>query len=411
MGRIKIALNDEIPALEFYKSTLAEFENSIAQLDSYDDILKLFISIIGSFPPALISRIDSQQIEVYRTRVVDELKEDISQPDTFSYCRDISKVEKGRANLKGFPVFYGSSCEDTSIRECSNKISVGQNVYISKWRIKKKSKCNALMLIFDESIKHLGIDHMNYNERIINNFKNNLLIYSHDKQDAITYFMTTVGNYFIRNSHKLSSFLAHYSLYNSYTNNPYPIDFIVYPSLKANHANFNLAIKPEFVDNEMELVEVTNVTIKEFTGDGTYSALIKIGKSILGKLQWYYLKLLPDLMKIKKLLFCYNNQWHSLAENNEELSFRFHHRIFTFKELRDILIPIYFNRMVPECMKKINRENAYELKKLNFEFTLRDGSLEISYRNIEYRISAIWIILEYKLIDVEINENEIQSTS
>ena len=223
---------------------------------SYEHLLTYFNGI--SMPYWLIVGVDPGHY-IYRAR--------ISGKDNFKHISELSynrnPKQFGRANPPGSGVFYGSlaTTEDeepivtlfTELPEISpNLKSEGQiDITFGKWEIRQK--LFAILMLF----------HNDYIEK------------HHHFQPTINTYIENAFPKYLRNdeSYKLLELIAaeyakpsngdndNYKISAAYFDAmrkrfPRHIDAIIYPSVKCEGENFNIAITPEAVKNKLSLTKV-----------------------------------------------------------------------------------------------------------------------------------------------------------
>ena len=108
-------------------------------------------------------------------------------------------------------------------------------------------------------------------------FKQISQTYSENRQEALKYINNKLSKYFLSDNYNISSFLGHYILYDSRNSFPLKADAIMYPSIQAGLNNFNLAIHPDFVKNNLQLIQVQKVKFKHFEENASKLILLKTG--------------------------------------------------------------------------------------------------------------------------------------
>ncbi|MFN3445764.1 MAG: RES family NAD+ phosphorylase, partial [Bacteroidia bacterium] len=295
--------NNDLPSLSFYQKAFEKFDCLIENIEDYKLLQDAFIEAFNTHPPICLSKSSYEDLHFYRARAIDTSKEDITQFRTFSYNPNKSAVIQGRSNIQGHPVFYGALSEATAICESSDKIEEGQELFISKWCIKKEKNYGFVNLIFNNE-PILGEMVYSFNKHRLDRMKKMFDMYEEEKKAALQLFLTGVSNFFLRDNYKASSFLGHYYLYDEVTNlDNFKADLIIYPSVKSKYNSFNIAIRPDFVDSSMELMEVKKIRVNKFDdGGGAHVSLLNTGTPKNGKIQWYKNRvLLPENMRIKRM--------------------------------------------------------------------------------------------------------------
>lgn len=403
----RVAKNDEIPTLEFYQRAFNKFRKKIRNLSEYEDIKNAFVSSFDVYPPiGLVPNVSvDSDMYVYRARLIDTLTEDITAINTYSYNHNKSQVKIGRANLEGFPVFYGAVSQDTAIRE--TKVTHNDNpiLYISKWRLAKGKKISTVNFIFDDSkiglVEHTKSFNMAREERM----KEMLNIYSSDKQEAFMYLFKEVGNIFFDEDYKISSFLAHYYLYEGKEKFQYDIDLILYPSIQSNYQGFNFAINPDFADRCLELVEVQKIRLKEYEkSGGSHIELLNTGRlDSSGKVEWFDVVLNSDNMQINRLGICAKGLQGKPVPIDVNTRVLFDGIEQSLEELMKSLIPMYFDEISESCWKGIDPDNIYGKHEIDIDLELEDGLMRIGLEE-DITVSNLLLNIHYFLINEKIKK-------
>lgn len=113
---------------------------------SFEEIKSVFLSTLGGIPLAGLTF--SLNTPIYRARILDFSKEDVSKPSTFSYP-PANYSKRGRANLDGYSVFYGSAGVAATFHEL--KCQPKDSVYIGKWTLAKNTTAVAAIFLFDNT--------------------------------------------------------------------------------------------------------------------------------------------------------------------------------------------------------------------------------------------------------------------
>ncbi len=244
------------------------------------------IQIILSAPLVL-----NESMCIYRGRLADDIgkNEDLSNPATFSYVpialNKDGLPKMGRANYKGQSIFYASVQMKTNFKEISKNSSIGDEAYMAKWKLKPNSNLrlyrtipawgintdkepNSLFTITDPNIvnSELGI----YLKRL------GYIMISNEgigKYLASSYIANCI---YSANGYAIDSVGNKYEVY---------YDGIVYPSVAAGETEeINIALKPEFVDKNLELEWVIKGRLAPDMRSVKYE---KIGINEKGIIVWY----------------------------------------------------------------------------------------------------------------------------
>lgn len=201
-----------------------------------------------------------------------------ARPDNVSDGKDISPsefgcapahiVQKGRCNLKGKPVFYGSESENVAVNEVM--IPDGECYYMSMWRSRNNFPKYANFM-FDENSTNDRIKEIyEHRKEVILKMDFNSVM---GKNEAL-WLINRITDLFLDKSHSFSSAFAHDAIYGR------GLDGIEYPDVKTKNC-FNFALSPSFA-KKLELVGVTynrRISESEYIG-------IKFGTVVDGTIVW-----------------------------------------------------------------------------------------------------------------------------
>jgi hypothetical protein len=365
----------------------------------YETIKKEYFNNL-KFLPNLLSPEGKWGSFLYRASIVDEEKLDITDIDTFSFPKPIYCTSKGRCNLKNFPVFYASIDIDTALREKRKNndkpLEKGDTVYISYWKLKEHINIKYAQFIFSNNIE-LGTLIKQLNES--NHSKLEILshCYSNEKQESFKYLNNKLSDFFLSNNYNLSSFISHNILYENSKDAPIKADAILYPSLQAGYNSLNLAIHPDFVINNLELVRVNKINFIEFVNKGAFATLEQVGipdKS--KKIVWNSLFFSFDKSDIVDIEIMFDNEPdENLFSDNDE---------FYFQNKRELLPNIVWH-LIEQNKSKIfsllsnlseepNETMIYQ-KTLFFELT--DKLVVLLQNNTTHKVFCLKITFNYKI--------------
>lgn len=236
----------------------------------------------------------NDSISLYRSRLAKDIDkdEDLSDPATFSYVPLTMNKEgfpkMGRANYKGQSIFYASEHIKTNFREISKDCNIKDEAYLAKWNLKPNSNLHLYRTIPNWGISTArnqeGIFTINIPE-IVNSDLGKYL----EKLGKIMMSNEETGKY-------LGSSLISNCIYdaqgvlkdskgNVYDSDIY-YDGIAYPSATGETDDVNLALKPQFVDRNMELEYVIKGRL---AADMRSVEFEKIGLNEEGRINWYAL--------------------------------------------------------------------------------------------------------------------------
>ena len=240
----------------------------------------------------MVPDITNDSFPLYRGRLAEDIgkDEDLSNPATFSYVplalNEKGLPKMGRANYKGQSVFYASERMRTNFKEISKDSNIGDDAYMAKWVLKPNSNLHLY-----RTIPKWGIDKTNVpngiftitNSKIINS---ELGLYL-KRLGYILMSNEEIGKYlgssYIANCIYAATGVAKDSKGNIFDSDVH-YDGIVYPSAIGITDEVNIALKPEFVDKNLEL----ECVIKgKLTPDMKSVTFQQIGINEEGRIKWY----------------------------------------------------------------------------------------------------------------------------
>ena len=175
----------------------------------------------------------------------------------------------GRANYKGQSIFYASEQMKTNFKEISKDSNIGDEAYMAKWKLKPNSN-----LCLYRTIPAWGINTDNEPNSIFTITEPNIV------DSELGVYLKRLG-YIMMSSEEIgkylgSSYIANYEIH---------YDGIIYPSVASGGTEeVNIALKPEFVDKNLELECVIKGRLAPDMRSVKYE---KIGINENGKIVWY----------------------------------------------------------------------------------------------------------------------------
>jgi len=215
------------------------------------------------------------KLTVFRVRAektIDLNKEDLSLIRTYSYPNSAICQSNGRANIKYKTVFYCSDNQITALAE--SNLEVGDIAYLGVWKKFSDREVNYATYI-STNIPETNVWH-NKGADIYMQSVDYAKKYTKDKFEHLVRLQKFFSDIFLieKKPYSLSSWVANNILYEYNM-----VDFIVYPSFATEHYSCNLAIHPNYVENNLKLDCVFKLLI---TGKTKGSLNISVQKS--GKL-------------------------------------------------------------------------------------------------------------------------------
>jgi len=179
----------------------------------------------------------------------------------------IDKVTIGRCNFPKFPVFYCSNNPMTALLEVARTFQGNTKKYcISKWELVPSNE----EIIFEN---FLQVDLPEENEfskikeglrnKISNPFEVSLnKRLTKEQEEGIIEYLKYLDNSFIKDEdYSVSACLAYRALY---VDHNYRTDVLMYPSVQTAYKGTNLAIQPNFVENNLKLTRLYIVSFDKF---------------------------------------------------------------------------------------------------------------------------------------------------
>jgi hypothetical protein len=282
MDDYKVKLN-EIPEIEVYKANLGRIMdiNTEELFHSFLGIMILKHTVVMPPIPTIDLTLSSEDL-LYRVRKnIDIIKEDLTIVKTYNYPEPIYCKENGRANIKGYSVFYCSNVAATSIIE--TKPEDKDVYYLSIWKPKTKTIlkaanfCKEINKIDSGQLKPMVL---------ISKLKDQISASGVDKTPQLNYLLDFVIDTF-KNENKpynISSWISHYIL-----NVRMDLNGILYQSVEAN-SFCNMAFHPTFVDNQLCFQKVLKIETIKLENQLIKYKLISVGELESDKIKWRQLK-------------------------------------------------------------------------------------------------------------------------
>lgn len=233
----------------------------------------------------------NDSMPLYRGRLAEDVgkTEDLSSPATFSYVPRVLNEKglpkMGRANYKGQSIFYASEQMKTNFKEISKDSNIGDEAYMAKWKLKPNSN-----LRLYRTIPAWGINTDNEPNSIFTITEPNIV------DSELGVYLKRLG-YIMMSNEEIGKYLGSSYIANCIysangfakdsTGNKYEIhyDGIIYPSVASGGTEeVNIALKPEFVDKNLELECVIKGRLAPDMRSVKYE---KIGINENGKIIWY----------------------------------------------------------------------------------------------------------------------------
>jgi len=208
------------------------------------------------------------KLSIFRAREMDSFS-NINLVREHSYP-PIHLTGMGRCNFPKYPVFYCSNDAMTALIEVVRNNGGSEKKYcLSKWEVHPTDQ----EFVF-ESFLQSDLPDENYfkvfkkeiRERINEPFeKRSKKKLDPERKDGLIEYLTFLDKSFINdNNYSLSASLAHRSLYADHN---FRTDILMYPSVQTQFKGVNMALNPNFVENNLKLKRLYEVTIENYNPD------------------------------------------------------------------------------------------------------------------------------------------------
>lgn len=248
--------NTEFPKFK-YGESVPKFVDKISNI-----LLAEFGFILN---PKQIMTANDFSLKFYRVRELDTFT-NIDLIREHSYP-PISMVQIGRCNFPEFPVFYCSNNPLTALLEVARNFNGNTKKYcISKWELVPTNE----KMIFENFLQvDLPIENPfskirdGLQTKISKPFEisqNKKL--TEDQENGLIEYFKYLDNSFIKDdNYSVSASLAYRALYADHN---YRTDVLMYPSVQTEFRGTNLAIQPNFVENNLKLTRLFIVSFEEY---------------------------------------------------------------------------------------------------------------------------------------------------
>lgn len=259
------SLEDSLKAIE----NLKEFKFPVYNIEKYqknEDYIKEIFSIIERefklLPPNLLIPLKCKDFNfnLFRVREFSSFS-DIDIFSEYSYP-PIYLSKMGRCNFPKKPVFYCSNHPVTSLFETIRENNFKDKIYcISRWSVNKIAED-----LFFENYLRTDLPQENdfkifkeiLDDKIDETFKGEL---SKDKKAGLIKYLEFLDKKFIDDeNYAISSSIAYRSLFPKHNMGT---DILMYPSKQSLYKGVNMAISPNFVDNNMNVNRFYKIKINK----------------------------------------------------------------------------------------------------------------------------------------------------
>lgn len=330
------------------------------------------INIILTSPLVL-----NEPMSMFRGRLAKNVgkDEDLSKPDTFSYVPlSLNKKgipTRGRANYNGQSIFYASTSMKTNFKEISKNSNIGDVAYMAKWILKPNSNLHLYRAIPEDGVKVDGNTNSLFcisNASIVNS--------------ELGTYLKRLGNIMMSNEitgkYLGSSYIANY-IYNAKGNvirqegNEIMLhyDGIMYPSAISDSEEINIALKPEFVDLNLNLECVFKGVLAE---DMKTVQFKEIGLNEGGKIVWY--QFLLDEKSITNVISKYKDTSGNIVDTTNGQLFDANNKpMSSEKSIISFLFRNYRNMLFSELAKNVtvSVKEGQTIDKISLDKSTRMG--------------------------------------
>lgn len=177
------------------------------------------------------------------------------------------------------------SCEEHRITIAEEAIALRNRVrvHLTVWKF-KTDNIGTLIYMGEPHYMDVSWGNMIKQENKILNEK--LKSYNKNISDSIWYIKNKLSSWFLTDKKNLSSFLGHYSLYDTdlsrYGHN---LDCIIYPSVADGYKAANLALSPKS-QNKIEMKFIYKAVLNDVTEQGVHLTRIEVGEISGEKINW-----------------------------------------------------------------------------------------------------------------------------
>lgn len=224
---------------------------------------------------------DIDQIKVYRCRLnIDEDNERLDLWSTYSTPPPHFCIANGRANVRGFPVFYCSDHPTSAIAEMRPKR--GDIIYHTEWLI-RSFRATSRTIIFDKNIPEANPWREIALNKISVEYNGYLQIVGKEKAQKVSQLLSFLAELFVTEAppYPVSSAIAHKMIFGQLG-----IDYILYPSFQTNSAASNMAFHPNFAASNMILNKILVLEVDEAKQEGVIVKHCKTGLAFHNQILW-----------------------------------------------------------------------------------------------------------------------------
>lgn len=219
--------------------------NDVGEL--YFDKVKAHTHYKDYMPASVMNKFD-----IFRTRKINLEYEDIEAVRTFAHPSPEYCKWNGRANVIGKPVFYGSIDKFASLAEVDPEVGIEH--FVSLWQIKNEGFQFVSFFTDDLPENNTFSD---YAKKFYNT-----LIYHYTNEfpnqaRQLKYLIDWINARFKNDvePYTISSMIGYMSLYRHEIQKTPDFDAVLYPSAKTDWQGVNIAFRPGYVEDNMEMMK------------------------------------------------------------------------------------------------------------------------------------------------------------
>jgi len=259
----------ESSIIKLKKNGFPDFEENIDVAKFVEGISKILTNEFGILPN-LLKKFRHQELALkfFRARDIETIS-NINLIREHSYP-PINSTGMGRCNFPKFPVFYCSDNPMTALIEVAKDINFLDKKYcISKWELLSPNE----ELIFQSFLQtklpkqnqYISVRD-NLNKNINKPFQKSLnKNLDKEREKGLLEYLEFLDTNFINDgSYSLSASLAYRALYSDHN---FSTDILMYPSVQTQSKGVNMALNPNFVENNLKLSRLYVVETPDYDKD------------------------------------------------------------------------------------------------------------------------------------------------
>lgn len=269
---------------KYWETTLAKIVDA-----SIDNALKVFDDCEIPITRMTIPN-KAYPSRFFRARIISSNScEDLSDPKTYSYPPIANTKSYQRANVPGCPVFYGALDAHTALEEIKKNgvdpLEKDDIIFLSEWRLKEDTDITLNYLTLPEIIEENQL----YSILTRKVYKELEELFSEKGAKYVNFqlaLFARISRLFLSENYIQSSIIAYNIMFLTPKINGLKIDGIIYPSCSNQFRSVNVALNPEFVDNNLELVGVSKLKFNQFSRLGAEVSNTYVGTFDGDKILW-----------------------------------------------------------------------------------------------------------------------------